>query len=170
MWRLPGQLPFLAHGGSLSLQSCNVHSWHGGGGGGRAAKDPGGRKGKKFWLPWFQDKFKDLGKHVVAFIGATEVAKTGDPKMVWGSAIEIFQKKPKDITYTVDKMFIHPLLGTSQDHLVNPDLALARLSRPVPAFSDFLRPICLARPEGEERPSCPDSSIDRGEGEMRRED
>ena len=111
--------------------------------------------------------YKDnLGKHVVAFIGATEV-KTDDetsvPKMIWGSVAELYKERPKKLTYTVDTMFIHPLLGTSKAYFMNPDLALARLSRPVPAFSDLIRPICLARPGGEEKPTCPDSSTDRGE-------
>ena len=101
-----------------------------------------------------------------AFIGATEVKtdeKTGVPKMAFGSAHDLFKQRPKNITYEVNMMFIHPLLGTSKAHNMNPDLALARLSRPVPAFSDLVRPICLAQPGGEDKPSCPDSSIDRGE-------
>merc|ERR1719318_1185983 len=44
---------------------------------------------------------------------------------------------------------------------MNPDMALARLARAVPEFTDQVRPICLARPGGEERPTCPDSSVDR---------
>ena len=107
-----------------------------------------------------------MGKHVVAFIGATEVTtddETSVPKMIWESVSDLYRQRPKNLTYTVDMMFIHPLLGTSKAYFMNPDLALARLSRPVPAFSDLIRPICLARPGGEEKPSCPDSSIDRGE-------
>jgi len=111
-----------------------------------------------------KDMYKDnLGKHVVAFIGATEVKakERGGREMIWESVSELYKQRPKNLTYTVDMMFIHPLLGTSKAHDMNPDLALARLSRPVPAFSDLLRPICLVRPGGEERPSCPDSSIDK---------
>ena len=103
-----------------------------------------------------------------AFIGATEVKtnKKGAKEMVWGSqsaVSDLYKKRPKELFYPVDKMFIHPLLGTSQDHDMNPDLAIARLSRAVPAFSDLVRPICLAQPGGEERPTCSDSSVDRGE-------
>ena len=109
-----------------------------------------------------QDKYKDnLGEHVVAWLGATEVKKD-DNTMVWGYQ-DLVSKRPKDLTYTVEMVFIHPLLGTSKVYESNPDLALARLSRPVPAFSDLVRPICLALPRGEERPTCPDSSTDRGE-------
>ena len=101
-----------------------------------------------------------------AYIGATEVKadeETGTKKMIWEQITDLLNQKPEHLTYTVDKMFIHPLLGTSKEHTMNPDLALAHLSRPVESFSDLVRPICLARPGGEERPSCPDSSIDRGE-------
>ena len=101
-----------------------------------------------------------------AYIGATEVKadeETGTKKMIWEQVTDFRDQKAEHLTYTVDKMFIHPLLGTSKEHNMNPDLALAHLSRPVESFSDLVRPICLARPGGEERPSCPDSSIDRGE-------
>ena len=83
--------------------------------------------------------------------------------MIWESISDLYNQKPEKLTYPVDTMFIHPLLGTSDAHIMNPDLALAHLSRPVPKFSDLVRPVCLARPGGEERPTCPDSSIDRGD-------
>ena len=104
-----------------------------------------------------------MEEHVVAFIGATEAKaksyqwgeRTGD------SVSKLFKERQKSLTYTVDMMFIHPLLGTSKAHNMNPDLALARLTRPVPAFSDNVRPICLSRPGLDERPTCPDSSTDK---------
>ena len=147
---------------------------------------------------------KNMEKYALVFLGATKTkcpdtkTKCSDPKtksndtktecpdsdrcLVWGSARELYDKMPADLTYRVDKMFIHPLLGSdevpptpytppSKNHLMNPDMALARLAKAVPHFTDqvtpypsFLpqiRPICLARPGGEERPICPDSSMDR---------
>ena len=46
VWRLPDQLPFRAHSGSLSLQCTIVHSWYGAGGEG-AAENPGGGEGEE---------------------------------------------------------------------------------------------------------------------------
>ena len=66
--------------------------------------------------------------------------------MIWKSVNDLNEQRPKSLTYLVDKMFIHPLLGTSKAHFVDPDLALARLARPVVKFSDVVRPVCLARP------------------------
>ena len=109
-------------------------------------------------MPLFQDKYRvDLEKHIVVFIGATGVKWDRE----WDSVSQLFKARPENLTYTVDMMFIHPLLGTSKVHNMNPDLALARLSRPVPAFSDNVRPICLSRPGLDERPTCPDSSTDK---------
>ena len=115
---------------------------------------------------FFQDKYKNnLAKHVVVFIGATvtevDPRSRHDRKRKWDSVSQLFKERPENLTYTVDMMFIHPLLGTSKVHNMNPDLALARLSRPVPAFSDNVRPICLSRPGLDERPTCPDSSTDK---------
>ena len=101
-----------------------------------------------------------MEEHVVAFIGATEL-KANRVGYTWDSVSKLFKERPKSLTYTVDMMFIHPLFGTSKAHDMNPDLALARLSRPVPAFSDNVRPICLSRSALDERPICPDSSTDR---------
>ena len=113
----------------------------------------------KYLEQLFQDKYRvDLEKHIVVFIGATGV-KYGNWE--WDSVSQLFKARPENLTYTVDMMFIHPLLGTSKVHNMNPDLALARLSRPVPAFSDNVRPICLSRPGLDERPTCPDSSTDK---------
>ena len=93
----------------------------------------------------------NLGKHVVALIGATAVKRQWtngirDNKLIWKSVTDLNEQRPESLTYPVDKMFIHPLLGTSKAHFVDPDLALARLSRPVAKFSDVVRPVCLARP------------------------
>ena len=117
----------------------------------------------KYLEQLFQDKYRvDLEKHIVVFIGATG-AKYGNWEWdrEWDSVSQLFKARPENLTYTVDMMFIHPLLGTSKVHNMNPDLALARLSRPVPAFSDNVRPICLSRPGLDERPTCPDSSTDK---------
>ena len=117
----------------------------------------------KYLEQLFQDKYRvDLEKHIVVFIGATGI-KYGNLQWEreWDSVSQLFKERPKNLTYTVDMMFIHPLLGTSKVHNMNPDLALARLSRPVPAFSDNVRPICLLRPGLDERPTCPDSSTDK---------
>ena len=85
----------------------------------------------------------NLGKHVVALIGATAVKRH---KLIWKSVTDLNEQRPESLTYPVDKMFIHPMLGTSKAHFVDPDLALARLARPVAKFSDVVRPVCLARP------------------------
>ena len=66
--------------------------------------------------------------------------------MIWKSIDDLIEQRPESLTYPVDKMFIHPLLGTSKAHLYAPDLALASLARPVAKFSDVVRPVCLARP------------------------
>ena len=66
--------------------------------------------------------------------------------MIWKSIDDLIEQRPESLTYPIDKMFIHPMLGTSKAHFVDPDLALARLSRPVAKFSDVVRPVCLARP------------------------
>ena len=80
---------------------------------------------------------------MVAFIGATAVKRH---KLIWNSVTDLIEQRPEKLTYPVDKIFIHPLLGTSEAHFVDPDLALARLARPVVKFSDVVRPVCLARP------------------------
>ena len=67
-------------------------------------------------------------------------------KLVWKSVTDLIEQRPESLTYPVDKMFIHPLVGTSEAHFADPDLALARLARPVAKFSDVVRPVCLARP------------------------
>lgn len=42
------------------------------------------------------------------------LVKIVTPSRVWGSARELYEKMPADLTYRVDKIFIHPLLGSNE--------------------------------------------------------
>jgi len=103
-------------------------------------------------------------KDVMAFIGATETAIGKDqvPVMKWDSAEDLMNKKPKHLFYNVDKIIIHPDLGTDEKYATTPDFCLVKLAKQIPKWSDTVRPICLANPKkGASKPSCPDSSLDR---------
>ena len=84
----------------------------------------------------------NLKKLIDVFIGATAVEKqkaTGAVVMKWPSAYPIKKSKPKEISFKVDKLFLHPLLGSDEKHRNSPDIALARLETPVKAFTDNVR-------------------------------
>ena len=83
-----------------------------------------------------------LKEVITVFIGATEVEKqkdTGAVVMKWPIAYDLKKSKPKEITYKVDKLILHPLLGSSEKYRNSPDIALARLETPVKAFTDHVR-------------------------------
>ena len=83
-----------------------------------------------------------LQELITVFIGATAVEKqkaTGAVVMKWPTGRVLNTEKPKEITFKVDKIYLHPLLGSDEKHSMNPDIALARLETPVKAFTDHVR-------------------------------
>ena len=59
--------------------------------------------------------------------------------MKWPSAIKFAKEKPKEITFKVDMMTLHPLLGSDEKHKMSPDICLARLETPIKTFTDHVR-------------------------------
>ena len=105
----PAKRPVPDHGGPLPLQRGHVHPGHV-----RARQGAHTNKGdvKDLFSWWFQDMYKNnFEKYALVFLGAT---KTVDQTMVWGSARELYDAMPAELTYRVDKMFIHPLLGSDE--------------------------------------------------------
>merc|ERR1719244_47175 len=98
-------------------------------------------------------------KKVTIFIGATCTNKKDCSKTE--GARELLTQKKAALTYPVKKMFIHPKLGTSEIYYTNPDLCLVQLAKPVPEFSNYVRPLCLSDPSMPVKPKCEDNTRDR---------
>jgi len=99
----------------------------------------------------------NIKERVGAYLGATEVY---DGVMKW-TAMKLFFEKPKSKLFKVESVYIHPKLGTDEEHKMNPDIALIKLSTIVNEFSNEVRPICLAKPYPEGKQTCPDSSVEK---------
>jgi len=97
---------------------------------------------------------KEISKHVELILGLTF---GGGANMVPHEA-KIDNKKY--LKFSGQKIFIHPLLGTSEDFQLTPDQALVKMDKKVESFHAHIRPICLATPDVEEKPLCPDNSKD----------
>jgi len=64
----------------------------------------------------------------------------------------------KYFKFSAIKIFVHPLLGTSQDFHSTPDQALVKMDKRVQSFKANIRPICLSTANVMEKPNCPDNS------------
>jgi len=92
---------------------------------------------------------------VKIFIGLTAKER------IRSSASQIYNVPDDEITYTAEKIFIQPKLGTAKRFQMTPDIALIKLKRPVNFFTSSVRPICLGSPGILDRPLCPDMSQDK---------
>jgi len=105
-------------------------------------------------------KIKDdvnIKETIKVYLGLTEVK---DRVYKWIVEAKLWDENPKEVFHEVENVFIHPKLGTSEEHIMNPDLALIQLAKPVPKFTDMVRPICLPKQHPEGKQTCPDNSVE----------
>jgi len=94
------------------------------------------------------------------YIGATGI-NPDTQIMFQQSESDIEGSKKHGIHFSMDNVYIHPQLSTTEIYKHTPDMALIRLAKPTDAFKDSVRPICLSKPDAKDVPLCPDVEVDK---------